>query len=814
MQLLTNLKTIVRKEKGNFALAEQAAAKEREQLKFLRGMLPAAIEEKTDHIRIDNGEYLIKNIIIGVQKGMRPGLPPQLRDNFLSDISNIHSKDATISYTVTVFPNKTEKALREVNEAITSMNETLHKTKETSPSLYDISTNRDREDVIQQGEKLHYGERQLSMGIIITIRARSMESLQSIETIIKQKLSDHDVGYQLALCESMAAYRATLPIPTRASTMEVEMFPDYASNLTPLSAANCLCAETGVMVGVDTRTGKQIIVDPNITLHSTVIGATGAGKTVFLITTGLREYTTLGMRFIYLSPKKETKTDFINVAEELGVNASIVEIGRNSPYNINPLQIMKRGKRRDKYDFSNHLSALCRFFNTLTRGSITWNMDNEIVMTVKDLYAQRGIYKDDPSTWDNADWPTLLDLHNYWTELSQKDSKNKSLSALANKTAMAGEMWDYLNRPTNIEFKDVMMFDLSGCDSTIKDAMYVHVTGMLMELFKQDDDGVLTNITLDEVGHMFKIESVRNFILDILRLGRSARLRGRFGSQSCADFMIDKEIDAQIKANISAHYIFGKNMRPDNVKTTQDYFSFSDEQVKKSIIGVQPGECLAIIDNITVPFRNVLSDWERKVILESERTQKTGKKTESGAILKPAFGVLAGLVKQHGIIFNSWTDESHVTMQNLGFVARNAPHCIGQGMHKIWIRKDLIDCNDMVGNQSKEHKASVIEISAYLLLNGYPAEVSDYNGVDVSTVIAGKSVAIEFELTRKTRIELSTKYQNALHGTEKNPKKHDEVYFVSTSATEKYVSEAVGLANSISRGTAFEEFLTHKLSLK
>ncbi len=788
---------------SNILLAQQEASEEMKQIKFIRSMLPVSIEETPDMILI-NGNIFVKCYVLGVQRGMRAGFPAKLRDTLLEEISMLSSDKAVIAYSFGVVPIPTQESLKEVEEAIYAMNCSLEEMKTKDQNLVDITISEDRKDAIEVGKELHSGSKHLSGATIITVTTKDLNELSTIEVKIDQVLHRHSVEYDIPRYRMMEAYRASLPLPVRAADFSVELLPDYAAQLTCLSNPNSTTAETGYLVGIDRVTGKQILVDPSVTLHATYVGATGCGKTVTMGTHLLRAITILKMSGVFITPKKETMTDIQNIADELGDMAAIIDIGRYGNYNINPLQIIYRGEP-DEYTYSSHLSLVLHFFNTLFRDSGSLNMDNEIVMTLRDLYTSRGITHD-PKTWTNAAWPNLSDLHYYWVELLKKDPGNLSLKALVSKTAMVDEMWKFLLKPTNVDLtKQFLVFDLSGCPPDIKDAVNVFVVGLLMQLFSKPVPGCNgTIVAVDEAGTLLKSESLAQFIVDILRLGRSAKLTGFFATQTIEDWRINPDASAQIKANVFQNYIFGRNMRPENLVPTKNYYNLSDREVKW-LIGNNPGDCIARIDMMTAPIHNELSDWEKRVILDSNKSGKTLLETESGDVFSLIHPGLKSLVDEHGIILSSWTKEVPFLLGKLGYVSRNIQHCVGGGRHNVWVRYGLLDSNDMIGNESITHKGSTLEIAGELVQHGLPVILNEHEGVDVSTVIDGVRVAFEFQLSKISPQVLGTKLEKALQT-------HNEVYFVCAGSIKEEVTEVVGASNTIPRGRDFAEFLKGRLT--
>jgi len=208
------------------------------------------------------------------------------------------------------------------------------------------------------------------------------------------------------------------------------------------------------------------------------------------------------------------------------------------------------------------------------------------------------------------------------------------------------------------------------------------------------------------------------------------------------------------------------------------------------------GEGIAKIGNECIPLKIELSEYEFDVI----KGRKTGQKAESSTAFKLVSEILQDLVIKHGIIFESWTKENELVLSRMGYISEIVQHAIGTGRHKVWIRKDLL-INGMVLNQTMDHYACVMEIAGVLLLAGYPADVSNYSSVDISTNINGRKIGLEYEKhNNKSTSDIINKFQAAQQN-------HDDVYFVCTSSNQKELSEILGAPVVIPRGSQLQDFL-------
>jgi hypothetical protein len=799
--------------RNDFKLAKiEAQREDLKRIEYIRKMLPVSTRAEEEIIVID-GHICEQQIVLGTLKGLSSGFPDILRRDFLESICTVNNPKAVVKYHVCATKNRMDQAVKETDESLSNLNFTLHKETVDNPSLMNIGASEDINNLVAQAKRLHRGQPQFSASIILSIRAccdtkeESLELIKSVRIIINQKLSDFDVNGKPPIMKTMEAYRTTMNIPVRSTRMEVEIFPNYLALLMPFAAATVGNTDDGYPTAIDRRTGQTIYDDPKKNYHSTYTGPNGSGKTISLLKDLANELDILNRKMVVVTPKYEAS--LVNVAKAYGQDrATYIKIGPSSEYNINPLQIIQYGETNE-YTYANHVRVLLLTLNTLFKGSEeSRDKDGQIVQSLEELYISRGIYPDDPNTWKDADWPLLTDLNLLWIERAEKDPSNLTKRALAGKLTQAPLLWKYLSRKTNVDLsKDILLFDLSDITSDISEALFTYITCMLVTIFKNSKNTGGVNIAADEVGVLFRNELVRDFLVDVLRMGRSGDVHLKICAQSPIDYTVNPTVDAMIRANVSKHKMFGKLLQKHNVPHFQKYYSLTDEQVKSWLIGSQAGEGIMILNNIIVPFKTVLTKWESDLLIVDEMNKPIIQKTASIPEFSLLNAVYNNLVEEHGVVFNSWINASQKTMNELGFIAKTVPHWIGGGQHKVYVRKSLVNENWMISNQGIEHKTGAIEVASVLLAAGFPAKIDDFKDVDVSTNINGKRIAFEIEVSHKKAADLNTKKSNAQQN-------HDIVYFIVTGDNIDDVAKAIGSENVIPRGGRFAEILQELIKVR
>jgi hypothetical protein len=117
------------------------------------------------------------------------------------------------------------------------------------------------------------------------------------------------------------------------------------------------------------------------------------------------------------SNKPDVTTDISSVVRYYGAEGTTVNIGPQGD-NINPLQILYDEKEMgdDSYQYvlayDAHKGLLQKFFDIFLKGT-TPPQRSRMDKYINEVYRQKGIYRTDPGSWKNADWPTISDLRNF-----------------------------------------------------------------------------------------------------------------------------------------------------------------------------------------------------------------------------------------------------------------------------------------------------------------------------------------------------------------------------------------------------------------
>jgi hypothetical protein len=271
--------------------------------------------------------------------------------------------------------------------------------------------------------------------LIIVIKATSEQGLRSAESKINAVLSGSRVFKEYPDAKHLETLLNSMMVPAIWKRTACELFSYHAALMLPIQSPGNRLQSEGCLFGEtieDNPRAVQINLEALSAQHIFVCGASGTGKTYFLMLFLMRSLTMERKRVLYITPKEDEGTSHLNVVKYF--NGCLIELGRDKSKNINPFEIFTSGKiTRDNAEgiFYQHVDILKNFFLALILSETTGrdNMISYLERTIHETYEKKGIYLEDPTSWH--DWPYLSDIFKIWE--SEKDT-NLTAEALYNKS--------------------------------------------------------------------------------------------------------------------------------------------------------------------------------------------------------------------------------------------------------------------------------------------------------------------------------------------------------------------------------------------
>lgn len=779
---------------------------------------PELIEELPGHLVVNNDtfvECIIPGIPLSRADGWPAGLSPEFQDQLL-DVGMAEGCTISISGTFIQIERADSLELLESVMFNNSSNREISSAKNpdgTASQHLEV----DKKGYVSDYERIKLGHQKMfHVAYIITIWANDKDTMYRAKSHIQAVLSSHNILKQYPIHRMLETFLASLPFPTTVNFAFTQMLSEYARMLPCTRNPNSNTDDKGLLFGFDTKTRREVVVDLHRlpARHAMLVGPTGSGKTYLLYMLLMRLYNQSGkhdelgnvvehpIRVILVNPKKDLDTVCESMIEYLNRDKEIatkINIGPGFN-NINPLQILYDESLADNgewestsmYDYQKIL--INRFFMTWLGESYSDNMKNYVDKTLNELWNSRGIYRENPKTWKNANWPVFSDLRDLWDrDVSNKTRDFITADAMLNKTYIIGKdgMLSYVNKKTDVDIsKDFMVLDISNIlDENFQNGMNVFLTGVMAMRFKADTKRE-TVIALDEASVFFKNPELVEFILKLITRGRSFKIALWMATQQMVDLK-KSEILEEVMTNIFINIILGKNLTEDTIKYVKSYFNLSDDDTS-NLINADVGEGVIKIDGDSTPVTFKSTSLEHS-IFKGTYQEKTS--TDIAIVAVPE---VIGIAKDNQFYSDDWIIGNSLEVMPLhGYEPLKAQNPVGAGKVRVWVKEGLV-INNKIKNQSFDHYATVCILAGYLARKGFDIEINHWVDVDIIARKDDFTLAIEYERP-------GSHNENELVKKKKRAEKlHGVVLFVGQSSNIKLLS-SVGTA--VQRGTDLIEYI-------
>lgn len=734
---------------------------EEEEAQEIQDIIATDILEVYDtHLLIDKNTY-VRCIIGGLSEEDVDGLPPGLTEESIERIKELTNGGARVEICTSLKKIPRMIVSSEMKEAYAGNAIDKKNAEEHNEGSYEeLKLKYEKIDIeATYRDNRYYSQNAFYASFIITLMGTEKEVFETeaqVVGVLESELIEYSIPYELML----PAFLVSRPFPNRDSRFEVKIHSDTAAILCTSTSLNSTIDDEGFIFGKDRNTLADIIINENVkpSKHRVYFGPTGAGKT-FTVTMHIRRAMSIyGCRACVITPKHE-KDNFMALANHLGNKAEVICIGEfGDPINL--LQIVydekSMGNSAAAYSraYFRHIRVIKQFFATWLDGEdFSAAAKGYLEETLHKVYKQAGIKRKEPKTWKNP-MPLLKDLRAIWVA----DSTDKKLSAkvravaeaLARKTAAIDEdgSFNFLNRnpdkPINYA-ADFILFDISGVDDELKDAMNVFVTGIVGNRFQSDLEKE-TIVIVDEARVFLRNKFLNNFMADGVALGRSYKVFFWIITQNPGDFE-KNGVEEMFKSNIPISIVMGATLKDHNVAPVQRYFHLTNSEVEE-LCTSQQGEGILNVDGETYMIRFEPTLEEYAVIKGLNVADVTLPVIASSEYeIKPEY---RKCVEQHKVILKDWVTGNADKLKDDGWIKRPyLPRIEGRGSCVLFYKQGTLQgdqvCIPDVLNMKVEHLVCVIQIEGFLIAHGIRVEVDHKEGADVKFWINGKLYAIEYE---------------------------------------------------------------------
>lgn len=833
MTLKTKLRGINTLRKHNAHAAHETKSVRAGWWHVVRKILPPTINEKHGHLELTDGTF-VKCLNIGVPEFDTPGYSRTIDPGLLGALLNTAQERCFIGYSFALMPFGQSDSNRALEDAeFRNIQDQMDDTDTNSLGHIKNKTGFVAADIKDDQYEIHAQKvKQFYTSCIITIRADSLDELDVAYSHVTTILSNNLIGYLPAEGRMLETYKSAQPWGNIADHTIVDCISTQVASLLPVKRLDSRTDISGIWFGNQKMAnpediGKPTMVDLSALSagHGFIFGPTGSGKTVLETVLGMRAHDQEDYRVIYMTVKSDAGTQFRNVPDFYGDRGVVIDLGIGKDKSaINPLQIIFDETMLEGTDeeylriFHKHKMTVAAFFDAFLKTGLTDNQSHYLDMTLNAIYDKFGLISltadritCHPDKWrDGTNFPTIHLLRKLWKD--EMDSgglgrMKESAESLYNRTGNLSNIgaYSYINRQTNADLsKDFIVFDLSGLDKGMQDAMSALVTAIIGARFNTDAKRK-TLLIIDEGVAFARNPERLNFISDAYMMGRSQQITAVISFTQPTD--MTHELAAMLKTNSMWAYVLGKGMNKDSVEYIETFFKLAPEDVDVLTTSAI-GEGLLILGNQTIPINFTVTDQEMSVLKGTDG--ETEKVSTDGAFM--LLEQVADLVLEHGFCLDEWIENPDPNMmKDWGYEPHLVQRVLGNGKAKAWVKSDIIDTSvpnkPKIYNQTLDHYSSVLQMAGHLLIKGFEdVQVNHFDDEDVRARLGDREFSFEYERQGShTEKQLEAKRI-------KIESSGSRCLFVCQSSYRKFVAKAVGEQNTYTRGTALKMVIDAVLS--
>ena len=518
-----------------------------------RQLVPRSIELFPAAVRINNTYHSI------IKAG---GYPRMVDDGWLQafmskndgyDIS-IHVEPSSINETLVFLHNQ---IMRQTSDLVAS---TARGTPNPSLEIKLADTKR-LHDALYKGE-----EKLFKVSLYINNKARGKKELNLLLEKCRANLNALLILPVQVKYNIIEGLISTMPIGVDA-LQEQREFPTSSLAATFPFLSTASAEKKGVLFAHEETSFNPIFIDfeSMSNKHFFIIGISGSGKSYSAKYLAMQALFSENPKVYILDPNAEYK----DLCGCLG--GENIEISRHSENCINVFDLAGQ-------DFGDKLLTLISVFDIIT-GGLSESQKGVLSEVLPKVYASKGIYQDDLSTWLNEP-PVFSDMYRELRDMLQSYSKRggkssqdvrRSIEVLLNRVGMYTKngFFGFLDRHTKIRLeKKFLNFDLSNLPPAVKPLVMFSVMDVISREIRKDREPKI--LLVDEGWALLRSKEAENYLLEFIKSSRkygasvgfiTQEIEDLLGSESGRSILNMTSTKILMRQNSSNIELISRNMR-------------------------------------------------------------------------------------------------------------------------------------------------------------------------------------------------------------------------------------------------------------
>lgn len=421
--------------------------------------LPRKIENNPHYVKI-NGKLSRTIYAHGYPRVVEPGF----LDRIISSVG-----DFNLSLQIEPLPLETTMIL--LNKELQKQRADLYSAKikhQLNPSL-EIKYR----DTLKILENLQKGEEKLfNISLYITCRADTKKELDLLTKKVESELNSLLIIPRQSDFRMLQGLKSCLPLCNDSINMKRNITTTGLSAFFPFTSSFFKFDTTGIWFGLNKN--KIPIIRDIFKLsnaNGVCLASSGAGKS-YMAKLFISRHLINGTKVMVIDPQSEYK----NLVKKF--NGQRINFSRNSNTIINPLDLMGHSYPEKRLALMDLIPIM---FGYLTEPQKAF-----IDKALNETYERKGIYMDDPESW-NRDPPILEDLLKILEKALNGPDKFTARSLANRLNPYVNGVFSFLNKHTKIDFKNQFVcLDIGNLPKQVKPTMMFLIMDYVYTTMKED----------------------------------------------------------------------------------------------------------------------------------------------------------------------------------------------------------------------------------------------------------------------------------------------------------------------------------------
>lgn len=453
-------------------------------------------------------------------------------------------------------------------------------------------------DTLKTLENLQKGtEKLFNVSLYITCKADTKKDLNLLTKKVESELNSLLIIPKQATLRMLEGFKSCLPLIDNSLKITRNITTKGLSAFFPFTSSFFKFDDTGIWLGLN-QNNIPIIRDvfKLSNANGVCLASSGSGKS-YMAKLFISRYLLNNTKVIVIDPQGEYR-DLVKRFQ-----GQRIDLSRKSNTMINPLDLMGHTYPEKRLTLMDLMPIML--------GDLTEPQKAFIDKALTEAYERKGIFMDDPESWNNEP-PILEDVLKALTTIEKTASMQEKtiLRSLINRLGLYVKgVFSFVNKRTNIDFNNKFVcFDIGNMPKQVQPTIMFLVLDYVYSKMKRDLDRKL--LVIDEAWSLLSKTREASYIFEIVKTCRKFNL-GLFLINQEVEDMVNSKAGRSVLANSS--YTLLLKQKPSVIDNIQKVFNLSNIE-RVTLLTSLVGEGILIMEDEHSKIKIVASKKEHDLI--------------------------------------------------------------------------------------------------------------------------------------------------------------------------------------------------------